>query len=152
MITPSLLGPLDVLATEVVGGVIIIEFLLLGLVIVNLAARAVAHRGLVEQARQEIEAESVSRNRFLEVTNVALVLGAFYYLTVQVHGGVIFTTLVLGLILTDFFEFESRLVEIRTESPIEQPKGAIVASFFVFAYIAYQSLFFIIEPLWSAIV
>jgi len=153
MLTPSLLGPIDFLAAEVVAGVILIEFVLLGLIIANLAARIVAHRDLVATAQKEgVEAEDLSRNRLLEASTIALVLGSFYYITVQVHGGVIFGTLVLGLFLTDFFEFESRLVEIRTETPIEWPKGSLVASAFAFAYIAYQSLFFIIEPLWSAVV
>jgi len=54
--------------------------------------------------------------------------------------------------LTDFFEYESRLVEARQDLPLERPKGALVASTFVFLYIAYQSLFFVIQPLWELVV
>lgn len=146
----SLLGPIDVLATEVVSGVRLIEFLLLGLVIGNVIARGLAHRDLTKRARED-DAETLSRNRLLEGANIALVLASFYYITVELRPGIVFTTLVLGLFLTDFFEFEARLVEMRTEAPIERPKGSLAASIFVFGYIAYQSLFFLIEPLWSII-
>ena len=151
MIAPALLGPIDVLAEEVVSGVTIIEFLLLGLVIVNLAVRWVAHRGYVAAARDD-GVDALSRSLLLDVTNVLLILGAFYYITVQVHGGVVFTFLVIGLLVADFFEFEARLVEARTEAPLERPKGALFASTLVFAYIAYQSLFFLIQPFWDAVV
>ncbi|WP_255169795.1 DUF7313 family protein [Natrononativus amylolyticus] len=151
MITPAVLGPLGVLGTEVVGGVTIIEFVLLGLVVANLLARAIAHRTYVATARED-GADAVTRSLFLEVTNVLIVLGGFFYITVHLHGGVIFTVLALGLLVTDFFEFEARLVEARTEIPLERPKGALVASSLVFLYIAYQSLFFIIRPLWELVV
>lgn len=151
MIAPALLGPLDVLATEVVGGVTIIEFILLGLVVVNLAARAFAHQTYVRTAREE-GVDAMTRSPFLEVMNVLIVLGGFYYITVHLHGGIVFTVLALGLLVTDFFEFEARVVEARTEIPLERPKGALVASSLVFLYIAYQSLFFIIRPLWEAVV
>lgn len=151
MITASLFGPIDVLATEVIGGVAIVEFLLLALVVVNMALRATAYRGYVATAREE-GADAISRNLALEATNVLLVVLAFYYVTVKLHGGVVFTTLLLGLIIADFFEFEARLVEARTESELERPNGAIFASTLVFAYIAYQSLFFVVRPLWDLIV
>lgn len=151
MIAPALLGPLDVLGMEVVAGVTIIEFVLLALVVVNLAARAFAHRTYVSTAREE-GVDAMTRSPFLEVTNVLIVLGGFYYITVHLHGGIVFTVLALGLFVTDFFEFEARLVEARTEIPLERPKGALVASSLVFLYIAYQSLFFIIRPLWEAVV
>ncbi|MCU4750777.1 hypothetical protein OB919_02080 [Halobacteria archaeon AArc-curdl1] len=150
MLSPALLGPIDVLGETVVAGVTIIEFVLLALVVVNLIVRAVAHRSYVAAAKDG--AETLSRNVALDVTNVLIVLGGFYYITVHVHGGVVFTTLALGLLLTDFFEFESRMVELRQEMPLERPKAALVASTFVFLYIAYQSLFFLIQPLWDAVV
>lgn len=151
MLPPALFGPIDVLAEEVVGGVTIIEFVLLGLVIVNLVVRALAHRNHVAAARDD-GADAISRNLALEATNVLIVLGGFYYITVHLHGGVIFTTLALGLLIADFFEFEARLVEARTEVPLERPKGSIFASLLVFAYIAYQSLFFVVAPVWDSIV
>ncbi|GAB3030618.1 DUF7313 family protein [Natronobiforma cellulositropha] len=151
MITPALLGPIDVLAEEVVSGVTIIEFILLGLVIVNLAIRWVAHRNLVIAARNG-GVDAISRSLALDVTNLLMILGAFYYITVHVHGGVVFTFLVIGLLVADFFEFEARLVEARTEVPLERPKGALFASTLVFIYIAYQSLFFLVQPFWELVV
>ena len=151
MLSPALLGPIDVLGEEVVGGVALIEFVLLGLVVVNLLVRAFAHRSYVTAAREN-GAEAISRSIVLDLTNVLIVLGGFYYITIHVHGGVVFTTLAIGLLLTDFFEFESRLVEARQEIPLERPKAALVTSMFVFLYIAYQSLFFVIQPLWDSIV
>ncbi len=151
MLSPALLGPIDVLGEEVIAGVAIIEFVLLGLVVVNLLVRALAHRSYVSAAREE-GADALSRSVALDVTNILIVLGGFYYITIHVHGGVVFTTLAIGLMLTDFFEYESRLVEARQELPLERPKGALVASTFVFLYIAYQSLFFVIQPLWELVV
>ncbi|MFC4246629.1 hypothetical protein ACFOZ7_06415 [Natribaculum luteum] len=151
MITASLLGPVDILAQEVVSGVAIIEFVLLGLVIINLAARMIAHRGYVNAARED-GADGVSRSLFLEATDVLIVLGGFYYATVHLHGGVVFATLAVGMFITDFFEFEARLVEARKDAPLERPKAALFASALVFLYIAYQSLFFIIKPLWDAVI
>ncbi|WP_207590175.1 DUF7313 family protein [Halomontanus rarus] len=151
MITPALLGPIDVLAEEVASGVTIIEFLLLALVAVNLVVRAFAHRSYVRAARRD-GADGISRSLFLDVTNVLIVLGGFYYTTIHLHGGVVFTTLAIGLLVTDFFEFEARLVEARNELPLERPKGALVASALVFVYIAYQSLFFVVAPVWDKIV
>ncbi|MFC4988174.1 MULTISPECIES: DUF7313 family protein [Saliphagus] len=151
MITSSLFGPIDVLAQEVVSGVAAIEFVLLVVVVANLAIRALAYRDYASAAR-EGGAEAITRSTALDATNVALVLGSFYYITVHLHGGVVLTTLVLALVIADVFEFEARLVEARTERPIERPNGALFASALVFAYIAYQSLFFIVSPVWDAIV
>jgi hypothetical protein len=151
MIAATLLGPVDVLAEEATGGVLLIEFVLLGLVVVNLGIRALAYRRYESTAREE-GADAVSRNPILELSNVSIVLGAFYYATVELHAGIVFTVLVLGMFVTDFFEFEARLVEARTDVPLERPDGVLFASLLVFTYIAYQSLFFLVKPLWDAIV
>ncbi|MFP9191797.1 DUF7313 family protein [Natronosalvus vescus] len=151
MLSPALFGPVDVLGEEVVASVTLIEFVLLGLVVVNLLVRALTHRSHVAAVRED-GADALSRSLALEVTNVLIVLGGFYYITVHVHGGVVFTTLAIGLLVADFFEFEARLVEARQEMPLERPKAALFASTFVFLYIAYQSLFFLIRPLWETIV
>lgn len=151
MIASTLFGPIDVLAEEVVGGVTVIEFVLLAVVVANLAVRAMAYRDYVRVARED-GAEAITRSTVLDAMNVVLLLGSFYYITVHLHGGIVFTTLVLGLVIADIFEFEARLVEARTDRPLERPNGALFASALVFAYIAYQSLFFLISPFWDAIV
>ena len=144
MVEPAIFGPIDTILAPVV------EYVVLLLVLANLATRALAHRHHVRQA--EDGPEAVERYRLHELTNVALLLGSFYYLTLHHHSGMVLSILVVGMVLTDFFEFESRLVEARRGIPIEAPKGAIVGSLIVAAYAAYLALFFVIEPLWSQIV
>jgi hypothetical protein len=143
MVEPAILGPIDALLAPV------IEYVVLVLVLANLGTRYLAHGSHVRQAEQS---EDVSRHYLHELSNVVLVLVSFYYLTLHHHSGIVLSMLVIGTVLTDFFEFEARRVEARQGLPIEQPKGAIVASAVVFLYAAYLSLFFVVEPVWSAIV
>ncbi|WP_312909332.1 DUF7313 family protein [Natronosalvus caseinilyticus] len=150
MLSPALLGPIDVLAEEVVGGVMLIEFVLLGLVVANLFVRVLAHHRTVSAA-QDDGPEAVSRPVILDVSSFLIVLGGFYYLTVDLHPGVIFTSLAITLLIADFFEFEARLVEARQELPLERPKAAMTASAVALAYIAYQSLFFLLDPFWDSV-
>jgi hypothetical protein len=86
------------------------------------------------------------------VTTVLLVLASFAFLVVAPHGGMVMSVLVLAIFLADFFEFESRKVEARNELEMERPKAAVTASVVALLYAGYQTLFFVIEPVWSAIV
>ena len=138
-------GPIDALSRSQV------EFLLLGLVIATFVTRLLAHRSHVSQARDG-GAEAMTRYLPHEVASAVLILGSFYYTTIEHHGGIVLSMLVLGTFLTDFFEFESRKVEARKDEGLERPKAAVIGSLFVFAYAAYQSLFFVVEPLWNGIV
>lgn len=136
----SLLGPLDAVGSE-------IKFIILGLAVLNLGTRFLAHRHHVDQASSG-GAEEMSRHPIHEATNVLLLLGAFLMtVTVEYHGGVVLSVLVVGMVITDFFEFEARKVEARNGDPIDKPKGAVVASMFVLGYAAFQALFFIVEGL-----
>jgi hypothetical protein len=141
----SLFGPIDAILHGR------IEYVLFVFVLANIAARSVAHRSTVSQAEQE-DAEDITRHPALIATHVLLVLGVFYYTTTHYHSGVVLSVLVLGMVLTDFFEFEARMVEIRNELTIERPKSAIVSSLFVFLYAAYISLFHFIQPYWNQVV
>ena len=141
----ALFGPVDAVLEPVIG------FLLLGLVMVNLAVRGLAFRSHRKEAR-EGGAEAISRYLPLEATNVLLVLGSFYFMTLEYHGGMVLSVLVLGMFVSDFFEFEARKVEARRDVPLEPPNSAIAASVLVFLYTAYQSLFFVIAPVWNAII
>ncbi|WP_136686846.1 DUF7313 family protein [Halorhabdus amylolytica] len=141
----SLFGPLDAVLGDS------IEYVLLILVLVNLLTRVLAHRRHVKAA-EEGGAEAMSRFLPHAASNALLVLAAFYYLTLHHHAGMVTSVLVLGLFITDFFEFEARKVEARRDVPIERPKGAIAASLLTLAYVAYQSLFFLIAPAWGAVV
>ncbi|WP_135826672.1 DUF7313 family protein [Halorussus ruber] len=142
----SLLGPIDAIFAG------IIEYVVFALVLVNMGTRWWAYRDYRKQARSDDHDEELSRNWLHEVSNVVLVLGSFYLLTLHHHAGMVLSTLVLGLFLTDFFEFEAKEVELRKDEKLSSPKGAMTASFVVFLYAGYLSLFFLVEPIWSAIV
>lgn len=141
----SLFGPVD----RVLSGYI--TYALLALLIVNMIARAKEY-GQVKRQANEDGPEAVTRDPIRVGTNFLLVVGSFYYLTVHHHGGMVFSILVLTLFITDLFEFESRKVEARREIEIDAPKGAIAASLLALAYIAYQTLFFLVAPYWNAVV
>lgn len=141
----SLFGPLDALLGNNV------VYLLFVLAVANVVTRALAHRRHVSQATNG-GADAMSRFFPHVISNVLLVLASFYYLTLHHHGGIVTSILVLGLFLTDFFEFEARKVEAREDLPLERPSGAIVASLIVLLYAAYLSLFFVIAPIWFQIV
>ena len=141
----ALFGPVDAILQP------IIEYVLLVLVVANMATRFQAHRANVRAAREE-GPEAVSRSTVHELSSVLLVVGSFYLLTVQHHAGMVLSVLVLGLFITDFFEFEARRVEAQEERPLDSPKAAIGASVVVLLYAAYLSVFFLVEPLWNAVV
>jgi len=142
----SMFGPVDTFVAPVV------EYVVLALVLVNMGTRLFAYRGYRKQARSDDRDEQLSRNVVHEASNVALVLASFYLMTVHHHAGMVMSALVLGLFIADFFEFEAREVELRKGERLSRPNGALTASALVFLYAAYQSLFFLIEPYWSAIV
>ena len=138
-------GPVDsILGAEIgVAEVLVIEALLLALVVANFVTRKIAHDKHVKQA--EDGPEAVSRFIPHEVMNGLVLVGSFYYLTASYHGGFILSVLVIGMVLTDFFEFEARKAEARRGVDLDRPKGALTAALVVLAYSAYQTLFFIIE-------
>ncbi|MFW6449165.1 MAG: DUF7313 family protein [Halobacteriota archaeon] len=138
----SMLGPIDLLAP-------VIEYIVLALVVANLVTRHFQHR----HHRQEFEAdaEALTRHPAHFATNVALVLASLYFLSLHYHGGVVLTTLVLGLVIVDLFEFESREVELRNDRELELPKAAIAASGLVLLYAIYISVFFVVEPVWRLV-
>lgn len=153
MVTVNLFGPVDSIlggSLGVGGDVLVIEAVILGLILVNLVTRHLAHRRHKAQAAEG--ADAVSRHPLHEATNVVLVVATLYYTTLEHHAGVVMTMFVLGLFITDFFEFEARKVEARRDLPLERPKGALVASALVFLYAGYHTVFFLVRPIWSAIV
>jgi hypothetical protein len=145
MVEPALFGPIDSLLAPVV------EWVVLVLVVANLVTRGLAHRSHVRQAKEG--AEAISRHPAHQAVTLLLVIVSFYFATVDYNGGMVLSTLVLGMVITDFFEFEARKVEAREDRPIERPKGALVASLLVAVYAGYQTLFFLLlEDLWRAVV
>jgi hypothetical protein len=145
MQTLAMFGPLD----TIVGPYI--EFVVLGLLLANMVTRIVAHRSHVNQ-NNDGGADAMSRSMLHNVTTALLVLATLYYLTWDSYAGLVTGILILGMVMTDFFEFEARLVEARRDVPLDTPKGAIAASVLALLYVAFQTLFFIVEPVWTAIV
>ncbi|MFC6836250.1 DUF7313 family protein [Halomarina ordinaria] len=141
----SLFGPVDTILGPY------IEYVLLVLVLVNMVARAAEYRSHVKQARDG-GVDAIGRNPVRVATNFLLLVGGFYFLTVEYHAGFVFSVLVVGMVITDVFEFESRLVEARRDIGIERPKGSIAASVLVLLYAAYTSLFFLIADYWGAVI
>jgi len=142
MVAYELFGPVDaVLDSHITEEVLVIEAVLLGLVVLNIAARALAHRRHLSQAESG-DADELSRHPFHILTNVALVLGSFYFLTVHHHAGMVTAVIAIFVLLTDIFEFESRKVEVRREIDVERPKAAIGASVVALLYVGYVTFFY----------
>ncbi|KTG22509.1 DUF7313 family protein [Haloferax profundi] len=128
----------------------VIPFAILALVLANFATRFLAHRSHVKQANDG--ADELSRFLPHSFTSGGLVLVSFLYLLVEPHGGMVMTVLVVGMFLTDFFEFEARNVEARNDRPLDRPNGGLTASVLVLLYAAYQSLFFLVADVWNAVI
>lgn len=129
----NLFGPLDALQGQ-------IEIVVLALVLVNMVTRVMAQRRYVDQYEDDGEA-AISRWIPHELSNVVVVLASFYFLTVHHHGGLVTSILIVGMVITDFFEFESRKVEARRDLPLDKPKGAIGAWALALLYVVFQVLF-----------
>ncbi|WP_336022072.1 DUF7313 family protein [Halobellus salinisoli] len=143
------LVPLD--ALDALGPVI--PFVVFGLVVLNILTRFLQHRRHLTQADSDDDDGSLDRWLPHTATNVALVLASFVFLIVEPHGGMVMSILALSVFISDFFEYESRLVEARSKSKaLERPTAAIGASVFALLYAGYQGFFYLIEPLWNAIV
>jgi hypothetical protein len=140
----GLFGPVDTFLAPV------LEYVLLVLVLANMGARAAEYSQHRRQAREG--ADAITRHPARVATTMLLIVLSFYLATVSYEAGLVTSTLVVGLAITDLFEFESRKVEARRDIPLEQPKGAIAASVFVLLYVAYNALFFLVADLWNAVV
>jgi hypothetical protein len=128
-----------------------ILYVLIVLAVANVITRTISHRSHVRQAREE-GADAISQHPAHVVTSILLILASFYLATVELHAGIVLSVLVVGMFITDLFELEARRVEARNDRPMGRPNGAIAASVLVVLYAAYISLFFVIAPVWNAIV
>jgi hypothetical protein len=132
----ELFGPVDgILGANITQEIVVIEAVILGLLLANMVARALAHRQHLSQAAQG--AEAITRNPLHVFTNVSLLVTSFYYATLHQHAGLVASVLIVGIVLTDFFEFESRKVEARRDIDIERPKAAISAAVLALLYVGY---------------
>lgn len=130
----------------------VLPFAILAVVLVNVVTRLLAQRSFERAAAEGDDDEALSRYLPHEIVNVLLVLLSFAFMVVEPHGGMVLSVLVVGMVISDFFEYESRRVEARNDLEMDKPNSAIVASALVIAYAGYQALFFLVEPLWSSII
>jgi hypothetical protein len=144
----SLFGPVDAVLGS--GDPPAIVYVLVVLAVANVVTRGLSHRSNVKQAHEG--ANSIEQHPAHIATTLLLILGSFYLGTVELHSGMVLSVLVVGMFITDFFELEARRVEARNDRAIGRPNGAIAASVLVVLYAAYLSVFFVIAPLWNAIV
>ncbi|MFB6156853.1 MAG: hypothetical protein ABEJ34_03315 [Haloferacaceae archaeon] len=137
------LGPLEAASPVVLYGLFV-------LALANMVTRFLAHRNHVAQ----VEGGAEDLDRYLPhlVSSLLLVAFSFAYMVIHPHGGMVASVLVLGTVVADFFEFEARQVEARNGMTIERPKSALTGSVLVLLYAAYQSIFFVIKPVWNSIV
>lgn len=136
-------------ALESVAGVL--PYVILVVVLVNVVTRLLAQRSF-ERAADEGDDDALSRYLPHEIVNVLLVVLSFAFMVVEPHGGMVLSVLVIGMVISDFFEYEARRVEARNNLEMDKPNSAIVASVLVIAYAGYQALFFAIEPIWNSII
>ena len=140
------IGALDPLAP-------IFPLAILVLLVVNLVTRYIQHQNHRVQATLADDDAAMRRFAPHSFTTVGTVVLSLLYLITTPHGGMIMTALVLAVLFTDLFEYEARLVEARSKSlEISTPTSALGATTVAILYAAYQALFFLLEPLWSAIV
>jgi hypothetical protein len=135
-------------ALESVAGAL--PYAILVLLLATFVTRHQAHDRHKQAAREG--AEALERYTPHVAISVLLVFACFLYMVVHPHGGMVLSILVLGMVVSDFFEFEARQVEARNEMALELPKSAIIASFVALLYALYQSLFWVIKGPWEAVV
>jgi hypothetical protein len=143
------LVPIDVLEAAAP----ILPFVVLVFAVANTVTRLAQHQYHRSQADSGADDEALARWLPHTATTLGLVFSSFLFLIVEPHGGMVMSVLALAVFVSDFFEFESRCVEARSKSKdLERPIAAIGASVFVLLYAGYQSLFFVVEPLWNTVI
>lgn len=127
----------------------VLPYVVLVLVLANLLTRHLAHRSHRRAAESD---EEITHYTPHVVVSMLLVLASFVFMILEPHGGMVMTVLVAGMVVSDYFEFEARLVEVRNDMAIEMPKSAIVASAVVLLYALFQSVFWVIEGPWNSVI
>lgn len=132
----TLFGPVDALIGPYA------EYVVLVLAVLNLLTRKVAYDAYISKARDGVD--DFGRHPLHVVSTLLLVLASFYYTTLAQHSGIVLSALVLGVVFTDFFEFEARQVEARNDLDVGRPNSSLVASAVMVLYAAYLALFFLV--------
>jgi hypothetical protein len=127
---------------EAVGPVLPIAILVLA--VANVVTRLLSHRHHEQLAAEgNDELERYGPHVF---TNTGLVILGLLFTLYRPISGMIFMIPVIGLFVTDFFEYESREVEVRNDMELERPKAGIAISVLVIIYAAYYGLQFLYQP------
>lgn len=127
----------------------VLPYVVLVLVLANLLTRQLAHRNHKRAAENDEEIDHYTPHVGV---SMLLLLASFLFMVFHPHGGMVLSVLVVGMVISDVFEVEARQVEARNDMAIEAPKSAIVASVVVLLYVLFQSLFWVIDGPWKAIV
>ena len=127
---------------ESVGPIVPIAILVLA--VANMGTRLLSHRN----HRQQVEAGAEELDRYTPhvFTTTGLVVLGMLFTLYRPTSGMILMIPVIGLFITDFFEFESREVEARNDMEFEQPKAAIGVSALVVVFAGYYGLRFLYGP------
>ncbi|TQQ82723.1 hypothetical protein EGH24_04560 [Halonotius terrestris] len=124
----------------------ILPIALFVLAVANVGTRLLSHRQHEQQAAEGDDDEALDRYAPHVFTNTGLVTMGMLFTLYRPTSGMIFMIPVIGLFVTDFFEFESRLVEARNDMELERPKAGIAISLLVVVYAAYYGLEFLYSP------
>jgi hypothetical protein len=123
----------------------IIPLAILTLAVANMGTRLLSHRKHKQQAVDN-DADSLDRYTPHVFTTTGLVILGMLFTLYKPIGGMILMIPVIGLFITDFFEFESREVEARNDMEFERPKAALGVSVLLLIYAAYFGLQFLYAP------
>ena len=123
----------------------IIPLAILALAVANMGTRLLSHRKHRQQA-VDSDADSLDRYTPHVFTTTGLVILGMLFTLYKPISGMIMMIPVIGLFITDFFEYESREVEARNDMEFERPKAALGVSVLLLIYAGYYGLSFIYEP------
>ena len=124
---------------------------ILTLAVGNIVTRLLSHRTHKQQVEQTGDDDGLNRYPPHVFTTTGLVILGLLFTVYRPTSGMILMLPVIGVFITDFFEYESRAVEARNDMTFERPKAGIAISLLVFVYAAYYSLPFLYEPLLDAL-
>jgi len=124
----------------------ILPLAILTLTIANMATRLLSHRTHKQQAEAGEKDEALSRYFPHTFTTLGVVLLGLLFIVYRPISGMIMMISLFGLLVTDFFEFEARLVEARNDMPLERPKAGFAVSVLALIYASYYGLQFLYGP------
>jgi len=122
---------------------------ILTLAVGNIITRLLSHR----KHKQQVEDGEEGLDRYPPhvFTTTGLVILGMLFTVHRPTSGMILMLPLIGLFITDFFEFESREVEARNDLEFERPKAGIAVSLLVLVYAAYYGLPFLYQPVLDAL-